>query len=148
MDLKILDKFANPLEYVWPEKNRQIHWNKCDQKKLPKVYKRCPNMISLEKLKILTLLQQLLKNVWKLLPKALKGCPKSNKSPNLVTLIGTSDKGYFEMQLMPVPKIGKTFWCVWKCSYKASIHAFLLSPSILVLSRLLKMLVSSSIKVS
>ena len=36
-------------------------------------------MISLEKLKILTPLQ-------KLSPKTLKSCPKSNKSPNLVTL--------------------------------------------------------------
>ena len=40
-------------------------------------------MISLEKLMILTPLQ-------KLLPKALKSCPKSNKSPNLVTLPTTN----------------------------------------------------------
>ena len=32
-------------------------------KKLPNVYKICPKMISLEKLKILTPLQKLLKNV-------------------------------------------------------------------------------------
>ena len=32
-------------------------------KKLPNVYKSCPNMISLEKLKILTPLQKLPKNV-------------------------------------------------------------------------------------
>ena len=47
-------------------------------------------MISLEKWLILTPLQKLSKNVgdlgnW-LLPKALKTCPKSKKSPNLVTL--------------------------------------------------------------
>ena len=48
-------------------------------------------MISLEKLKILTPLQKLPKNVGDLgkliVTKALKSCPKSNKSPNLVTLI-------------------------------------------------------------
>ena len=48
-------------------------------------------MISLEKLKILAPLQNLPKNVgdlgkW-LLPKAWKICPKSNKLPNLVTLV-------------------------------------------------------------
>ena len=35
----------------------------CDQKKMPNVYKSCPKMISLEKLKILTPLQKLPKNV-------------------------------------------------------------------------------------
>ena len=48
-------------------------------------------MISLEKLKILTPLKKLPKNVGDLgkliVTKALKCCPKSNKSPNLVTLI-------------------------------------------------------------
>ena len=47
-------------------------------------------MISLEKLKILTPLQKLLKNVVDLgkliVAKALKICPKSNKLPNMVTL--------------------------------------------------------------
>ena len=47
-------------------------------------------MISLENRLILTPLQKLPKNVgdWanKLLPNALKTCPKFNKSPNLVTL--------------------------------------------------------------
>ena len=46
-------------------------------------------MISLEKLKILTPFRKLPKNVGDLgklfLPKALKSCPKSKKSPNLVT---------------------------------------------------------------
>ena len=37
--------------------------NQCDQKKSPNVYKSCPKMISLEKLKILTPLQKLPKNV-------------------------------------------------------------------------------------
>ena len=37
--------------------------NQCDQKKLPNVYKSCPKMISLEKLKILTPFQKLPKNV-------------------------------------------------------------------------------------
>ena len=50
-------------------------------------------MISQEKLKILTPLQKLPKNVGDLgnliVPKALKNCPKSNKSPNLVTLAVT-----------------------------------------------------------
>ena len=35
----------------------------CEQKKLPNVYESCPKMISLEKLKILTPLQKLPKNV-------------------------------------------------------------------------------------
>ena len=50
-------------------------------------------MISLEKLKILTPLRKLPKNVRDLgkliVAKALKSCPKSNKSPNLVTLVAT-----------------------------------------------------------
>ena len=37
--------------------------NQCDQKKSPNVNKSCLNMISLEKLKILTPLQKLPKNV-------------------------------------------------------------------------------------
>ena len=54
-------------------------------------------MISLEKLKKLTSLQKLSKNVGDLgkliVAKALKSCPKSNKSPNLVTLLLlTADK--------------------------------------------------------
>ena len=38
----------------------------CDQKKSPNVYKSCLKMISLEKLKILTTLQKLPKNVGEL----------------------------------------------------------------------------------
>ena len=48
-------------------------------------------MISLEKLKILTPLQKLPKNVEELgkfiVAKGLKSCPKSNISPNLITLL-------------------------------------------------------------
>ena len=48
-------------------------------------------MISLGKLNIWIPLQKLPKNVGNLgkliLPKALKSCPKSNKSPNLVALV-------------------------------------------------------------
>ena len=48
-------------------------------------------MISLEKLENLTPLQICLKmwEIWAnyLLPRAIKSCPKSNKSTNLVTLI-------------------------------------------------------------
>ena len=51
-------------------------------------------MISQEKGYILTPLQKLIKNVGDLakliLPRALKTCPKSNKSPNLVTLDATA----------------------------------------------------------
>ena len=36
--------------------------NQRDQKKSPNVYKSCPNMISLQKLKLLTPLQKLPKN--------------------------------------------------------------------------------------
>ena len=60
------------------------------RKKSPNVYQSCPKMISQEKLKILTLLQKLPKNVGDLgklsVAKGFKTCPKSNKSPNLVTL--------------------------------------------------------------
>ena len=62
-------------------------------KKLPNVYKNCPKIISSEQLKILTPLQKLPKNMGDLgklivATHGLKSCPKSNKSPNLVTLIG------------------------------------------------------------
>ena len=70
----------------------------CDQKKSPNLYTSWPKMISLEKLKILTLLQKLPKNVGdlgKLI--ALKSCPKSNKSPNLVTLVLDNKKFYFSI---------------------------------------------------
>ena len=50
-------------------------------------------MISLEKWEILKPLQKLPKTVVELgkliMPKALKSCPKSNKSPNLVTLLAS-----------------------------------------------------------
>ena len=50
-------------------------------------------MISLEKQNILTPSQKLPKNVGDLgkliVPKGLKNCPKSNKSPNLVTLFNS-----------------------------------------------------------
>ena len=59
-------------------------------KKSPNVYKSWPKMISLEKLKTLTPLQKLPKNVVYLgkliVAPALKSCPKSNTLPNLVTL--------------------------------------------------------------
>ena len=52
--------------------------------------KLAQKMILLEKLQMLTPLQKLPKNVGDLgkvlLPQALKSCPKTNKSPNLVTL--------------------------------------------------------------
>ena len=51
-------------------------------------------MISLEKWYILTPTQKLSKNVRDLgkliVPKGLKSCPKSNKSPNLVTLVAVA----------------------------------------------------------
>ena len=66
-------------------------------KKSPNVYKSCPKMISLEKLKMLTPLQKLPKNVEDLgkliVAKALKSCPNSNKSPNLVTLFAVLARG-------------------------------------------------------
>ena len=48
-----------------------------DQKKSPNVYKSCSKMISLEKLKILTPLQKLPKNVGKLI--VVKGFKKLHK---------------------------------------------------------------------
>ena len=59
-------------------------------KNSPNVYKSCPKIISLEKLKILTPLQKLPKNVGDLgkliVATVFEKLPKSNKSPNLVTL--------------------------------------------------------------
>ena len=64
-----------------------------DQKKSANVFKSCPKMISIEKWKILTHLQQLPANVGDLgkiiVAKGFKIGPKSNKSPNLVTLLAT-----------------------------------------------------------
>ena len=52
----------------------------CDQKKSPNVYKSCPRLISLEKIKILTPLQKLPKNVGNLgklnFAKGFKKLPK------------------------------------------------------------------------
>ena len=60
-------------------------------KKLPNVYKSCQKMSSLEKLKILTPLQKLPKIVGDLgkliVATGFEKLPKSNKSPNLVTLV-------------------------------------------------------------
>ena len=61
----------------------------CDQKKLPKVYKSCPKMISLEKMIDFDKNCLRMCEIWakKMLPKSLKSCPKSKNSPNLVTLL-------------------------------------------------------------
>ena len=60
-------------------------------KKLPNVYKSCPKMIKLEKLKILTPLQKSPKNVGNLgkliVATGFEKLPKVNKSQNLVTLL-------------------------------------------------------------
>ena len=61
-------------------------------KKFPNINKSCLKIISLEKLKILTPLQNLPKNVlWDLgkliVAKGFEKLPKSNKLPNLVTLV-------------------------------------------------------------
>ena len=65
--------------------------NSVTSKKFPNVCKSCPKMISLEKLKILTHLQKLPKNVGDLgkliVAKDFQKLPKSNKLPNLVTLL-------------------------------------------------------------
>ena len=66
-------------------------------KKSPNGYKSCPKMTSLEKLKILTSLQKLPENVGDLdkliVAKGFESCPKSNKSPNLVTLSNSKNMG-------------------------------------------------------
>ena len=65
--------------------------NSVTSKNLPNVCKSSPKIISLEKLKILTPFQELPKNVGDLgkliVATGLKSCPKSKKSPNLVTLV-------------------------------------------------------------
>ena len=67
-----------------------VKYKQCDHKKSPNVYKSWPKMISVEKLKILTSFQKLPKKVGDLgkliVAKGFKNCPKTNKSPNLVTL--------------------------------------------------------------
>ena len=64
------------------------------RKKSPNVYNYCPKIILLEKLYILKFLQKLPKNLGDLgkfiAAKGFKNFPKSNKSPNLVTLILSS----------------------------------------------------------
>ena len=62
-----------------------------NRKKSANVYKRCPKIISLEKLKILSPLQNLHRNVRDLgkfiVAKSFKKLPKVKKSPNLVMLV-------------------------------------------------------------
>ena len=71
----------------------QMNQHQCDQKKSPIVYKSCPKIISLENARFWHLYKNCLRMwaIWanELLPKALKSCPTSNKSPNLVTLTKT-----------------------------------------------------------
>ena len=56
-------------------------------------------MISLQKIKDMSPLQKLLKIVGDLgktiFPQALKSCPNSNKSPNLVTLLRTLLRSWY-----------------------------------------------------
>ena len=67
-----------------------LGYGQCDQKKSPNVYKVAQKMISQQKGMVLTPLQILPKNVGDLgkliITKGFKKFPKSNKSPNLVTL--------------------------------------------------------------
>ena len=73
-------------------------------KKSPNVNTSCPKMISVEKFKILTPLQKLPKNVGYLgkliVTKGLKISPKSNKLPDLVTLVtGKAEAKTFQLGL-------------------------------------------------
>ena len=65
-------------------------WQQCDKKKN---HQKSKKMISQEKLKILTPLQKLPKNVEDLgkliVAKGFENLPKSNKLPNLVILVGS-----------------------------------------------------------
>ena len=73
-------------------------------------------MISLEKLMILTPIQKLPKNVGDLgkliAAKALKSCPKSNKSPNPVTLVRCEVKVRFLLSTFNVFLPHPFFPCV------------------------------------
>ena len=66
--------------FSWVNVSCDTRCVQCDQKKSPKVYQSCPKMISLEKLKILTPLQKLPKNVGDLgkliIAKGFKKLPK------------------------------------------------------------------------
>ena len=89
--------FSSPGDLFWSRSVLTLFFpirvslNSVTSKKSPNVYKSCPKMISLEKLKILTPLQKLCKNVGDLgkliAAKGFKNLPKSNKSPNLVLLV-------------------------------------------------------------
>ena len=73
-----------------PLRRKDMKSNQCDHKKTPNVYKSCPKMMSRENERFWHIYKNCLR-MWKicvnkLLPKALKTCPKLNKSPNLVTL--------------------------------------------------------------
>ena len=63
-----------------------MHRVSVTRKKSPKVYKSCSKMISLPLQKLPNNVEDLGKLV---VAKVLKSCPKSNKSPNQVTLITT-----------------------------------------------------------
>ena len=81
-------------------------------------------MISLEILKILTPLQKSPKNVRDLgkliVAKGLKTCPKSNKSPNMVTLPTTS----VNLKVDTVYRVSKQAWvCVRKGAPQVSLTA-------------------------
>ena len=85
-------------------------------KKSPNVCESCPKMILIEKLKILTTLQKLPKNVedWAkfLLPQALKSCPNFNKLPTLVTLpdtLKTNDRFQIRLLSRKDHKFGENF---------------------------------------
>ena len=82
--------FSFPAQNCIRAKN--IEWRlQCDQKKIAKCLQKLPKNDFTRKMIDLTPLQKMPKNVGDfgklLLPKALKSCPKSNKSPNLVTLM-------------------------------------------------------------
>ena len=54
------------------------------RKKSPNVYQSCPEMLSLEYFDTFT---KIVRDLGKFKAKGLKSCPKSNKPPNLVTLV-------------------------------------------------------------
>ena len=74
-------------------------------------------MISIEKFKILTPSQKLPRmwEIWanKLLPKALKSCTKSNKSPNLVTLVKTDCLLLGDIKLASLQIVVKIVFAFW-----------------------------------
>ena len=104
------------------------------RKKLPNFYQICPNMISLEKLKILPSLHKLPKNVGDLgksiVAKCFKKFLKLYKSPNLVTLKTGHVKDFVDKEVTSNQPRSKVFlWKIEQNSFKICLSGFIFLPN-------------------